>query len=127
MTEDENDEEKHLPPKEDEGMLLISSDESEAMNVEAQAEVNAQDKVWTDLSQCPGMREADKNEEVVNPARRDQVGRRDNWCLVTCGHLQEYRYILHRDEPEASEKPCVRVENNYLELFEFTGYQVPDN
>ena len=52
------------------------------------------------------------------------MSRRDNWCpVVIRGHVQEYRYVLHRDEPGAPEKACLRIENKHVELFEFSGHQ----
>ena len=121
-----------MPPEEDGGMFIDSSDEGEAMQVEpspAQAEANAV-KEWNDFTRCPGVYEADKDDEVVSREKRDRVSRRDNWCPVSVrGHVQEYRYILHRDEPGAPQKAGVRIEAAFFEMFEFSGHQlrIPDN
>ena len=130
-TADIGEQEADEEHEEDEGMIIDSSDEGEAMQIEpspAQAEANAV-KEWNDFTRCPGVYEADKDDKVVSREKRDRVSRRDNWCPVTVrGHVQEYRYILHRDEPGAPQKAGVRIEAAFFDMFEFSGHQlrIPD-
>ena len=54
------------PKKGRQGDLDVEQDEPSP----AQAEVSAPAKEWSDLTRCPAMNEADKDDEVVNPERR---------------------------------------------------------